>query len=321
MTWNIVTLLSCLLIILAFRRLDRSNLKMIKLKRFSSKIFNDFRKLADTESRRFNDATIEMDLIVKKASGLSVSLRESVAEIESRIKGLDIEKSSLKKVEDDLKIVSQAAREVNKQIEFIAASRAGFGDMAKKIGTLAEGLARTERESALIIQGFNDRVRERSREMGEELAAQITRLKESFRDNEAALLGSAQEKVELLTRTFSDSLARMEQGITNTGEAILDNIKSRIDAVGHTVDLLENRVDSAERRVFTEINAKIGNIEKGMENFELSLQETRGQSLAETRSEIADINSKVNALKATLSDLENSVFADIKDSPPTLKMK
>jgi hypothetical protein len=75
MTWNIVTLLSCLLILFAFRRLDRSNLKMIKLKRFSSKIFNDFRKLTDTESRRFNDATIEMDLLVKKAGGLSTSLR------------------------------------------------------------------------------------------------------------------------------------------------------------------------------------------------------------------------------------------------------
>ncbi len=132
MTWNIVTLLSCLLMLLAFRRLDRSNLKMIKLKRFSSKIFNDFRKLADTESRRFNDATIEMDLLVRKAGGLSTSLRESVSEIENRIKGLDIEKSSLKKVEDDLKIVSQAAREVNKQIEFIAASRAGSATWPKR---------------------------------------------------------------------------------------------------------------------------------------------------------------------------------------------
>jgi hypothetical protein len=40
------------------------------------------------------------------------------------------------------------------------------------------------------------------------------------------------------------------------------NIKSRIDSVSHTADLLESRIDSAERRVFTDINAKIGNIEK-----------------------------------------------------------
>ncbi|RPI96185.1 MAG: hypothetical protein EHM32_03830 [Spirochaetales bacterium] len=319
MTWNIVTLLSCLLILFAFRRLDRSNLKMIKLKRFSSKIFNDFRKLTDTESRRFNDATIEMDLLVKKAGGLSISLRESVSEIETRIKGLDIEKSSLKKVEDDLKVVSQAAREVNKQIEFIAASRAGFGDMAKKISSLIEGLARVERESSLLIQAFNDKVRERSREMGEEIASQVNRLRESFRDNEAALLGSAQEKVDLLTRSFSDSLARMEQGITTTGEAILENIKSRIDSVSHAADLLESRIDSADRRVYTDINTKIGNIEKAIENFELALQETRSQSLAETRSDIADINSKVSALKSTLSDLENSVFADIKDKSANIK--
>ena len=162
MTWNILTFISCLFMLLVFRRFDRTNPKMIKLKRYSSKIFNDFKKLADSESRQFNDATIEMDLLIKKANSLSAGMRESIADIENRIKGLDIEKSSLKKVEDDLKVISQAAREVNNQIEFIAASRSSFGDMAKKINSLTENLVKIDRDTALIIQAFNEKVRDRS---------------------------------------------------------------------------------------------------------------------------------------------------------------
>ncbi len=147
---------------------------------------------------------------------------------------------------------------------------------------------------------------------GRGIAAQVNRLRDSFRDNEAALLGSAQEKVELLSRTFSDSLTPHGAGDHDDGGG--DTRKHQIP----------HRLRKPHRRTFSragsiprsaglpDINAKIGNIEKGIENFELALQETRSQSLAETRSDIATSIPRSNALKSTLSDLENSVFADIK---------
>lgn len=313
MILNILTAVSCLLILFFFRRLDRSNLRMIKLKRYSSKIFGDFRKLADSEGRRFNDATIEMDLLIKKAGSLSTTLRESIIEIENRLKGLDIEKTSLKKVEDDLKIVSRAAQEVNKQVEFIASSRNSFNDITKKISTLTEGCARLERETALIVQGFNEKMRERSRELGEEVASQITKLKDSIKEKEASLVNNSQEKVALLTATFSESLMKMEQRITTTGDAILENVRDKLESVNHLTEMLENRIEGAEQKVFTDINGKIGALEKEIGDFDSQLGNAREQALSQTREDITGLAGKLSALKTALSDLENNAFSDIKE--------
>ena len=290
-----------------------------QLKRYSSKIFNDFKKLADSESRQFNDATIEMDLLIKKANGLSAGMRESIADIENRIKGLDIEKSSLKKVEDDLKVISQAAREVNNQIEFIAASRSSFGDMAKKINSLTENLVKIDRDTALIIQAFNEKVRDRSRELGEEIAQQINRLKDSIHDRENNILSSSYEKIEMLTRTFSDSLTRMEQGITTTGDAILENVKGRIDSMSRSVDLLEGRIDAAEHRVFSDIGSKVSNLEKSIEDLSQEIQSSREQSLLQTQDDISNLAEKISSLKTTLTELESSVFDDMKQQSSEIR--
>ena len=58
MVLNIITFVVCLAMLIFFRRLDKSNMRMTKLRRYSSKMFDDFRKLAETEKRKFKDATI-----------------------------------------------------------------------------------------------------------------------------------------------------------------------------------------------------------------------------------------------------------------------
>ncbi len=66
---NIITCVVCLAMLILFRKLDRTNIKMAKLRRYSSRLFDEFKNLAETENRRFNDATIEMDIMLKKSSG------------------------------------------------------------------------------------------------------------------------------------------------------------------------------------------------------------------------------------------------------------
>jgi chromosome segregation ATPase len=319
MIFNIITMAACLLMILLYRRLDRSNLKIIKLKRFSDKITNDFKKLADSESRRYNDATIEMDILIKKAGSLNSGLRESIADLESRVKGLNVEKSNFSKIEEDLKVISHAARDVNKQIEFIGASRAGFADMTKKISSLTENLARLERDASSIVHQFNDKVRERSREMSEEIAIQINRIKESVKEKEDRIISSSSEKIEGLTTNFSETLSGLEQRITNTGEAILENIKIKIETVSKTAGSLESKVESAERKVFNEINTKILSLETSVRDFETFMQEAREQFLSNSREETASLTQSIESMKGTLGEIENSIFSELKGKSNDLK--
>src|SRR4030042_6274814 len=104
MILNIITCVVCLAMLIIFRKFDRTNLKMAKLRRYSSRLFDEFKKMAETENRRFNDATIEMDILIKKSDTLSKNITASIKEIENRLQGLDIEKTNLEKVEDDIKI-------------------------------------------------------------------------------------------------------------------------------------------------------------------------------------------------------------------------
>ena len=81
MILNLITFLSCLIMMILFRRLDRTNLRMAKLRRYSARVFDDFKKMAELESRKFQDATIEIDVLIKKSSALAKNMAESIKEI------------------------------------------------------------------------------------------------------------------------------------------------------------------------------------------------------------------------------------------------
>ncbi len=282
MILNIATLVTCISLMLIFRRLDKSNLRMIKLKRFADKASGDFRKIAEKEQRRYNDATIEMDILIKRGAALSSAMKESIQEIETRLKGLHVEKANLGKVEDDLKVISSAARDVNRQIEYIASARADFDDFSKKVTNLTEGLTRVERESASLAASFSDRVRERSRELSEEIAIQVNRIKESIRDKEDKLMESTREKIDSMAGHFSNAITELEGRVTETGDALLDNMRLRIDSLGKAAGSAESRVEFAEKKT-------------------------------------AGIAAQIESLGETLGDLENTVFSEIKAKSDELK--
>lgn len=268
MIWNLLTLLSCLLMILLFRRLDRSNLRMTKLKRYSSRIFNDFKKLTDTESRKYNDATIEMNILIKKANQQITTLKESINDLEDKLDSLDNEKTIVQKTEEDLKLISHAAKDVNKQIEFIAASRASFSEMEKKIQPLSNNISQLERDANSIIHAFNEKVRERSRELSEEMAIQLHEIRESVNIEESKIIKEANANLDLLSKNFSKSLSNMEQNIAETQDSIMEEIDTRVNTAVKSVDKLENRIESTEQRVISDLNTKISKLEKTISEVE-----------------------------------------------------
>ena len=154
MILNLITFLSCLIMMILFRRLDRTNLRMAKLRRYSARVFDDFKKMAELESRKFQDATIEIDVLIKKSSALAKNMAESIKEIETRLKGLDIEKTNLKKVEEDIKVISTAAKDLNKQIQFIANAKENFTDMTKKVTYLSENVDNLNNQMIQMINAF-----------------------------------------------------------------------------------------------------------------------------------------------------------------------
>jgi DNA repair exonuclease SbcCD ATPase subunit len=270
MILNIITFAVCLLMLIVFRKLDQTNVKMAKLRRYSSRLFEEFKKLAETENRRYNDATIEMDILIKKSGALGKTINSSVHEIEAKLEGLDIEKTNLKKVEDDIRVISQSAREVNKQIEFIAGAKEGFTELSHNMSYIKESMKMLKNESTDIIQNFNNRLKEKSREITAEFNDGIGKLKESIESKEDIIVETSRQKLLDLTETFEQALSDMDQRVTDTGEILLQNLKIRIDGVAKSVEgatNLQNQIEvlkvgisDLEGRIFSEIRERSSNV-------------------------------------------------------------
>ena len=67
---NILILLICIVIILIFRRLDKSNLKINKVKRFAEKAASELEKMVQNKKQDIHDVTIDLDLLLKRASSM-----------------------------------------------------------------------------------------------------------------------------------------------------------------------------------------------------------------------------------------------------------
>ncbi len=273
---NIITCVVCLAMLILFRKLDRTNIKMAKLRRYSSRLFDEFKTLAETENRRFNDATIEMDIMIKKSNALAKIINSSVKEIEAKLQGLDIEKSNLKKVEEDIRVISQSARDVNKQIEFIAGAKEGFNEMSLNMNYLKESIKGLKGESAEILQNFSARLKERSRELTAEFTDQMNKLRESIENKEDILVNNSRQKLMDLTDTYERALAEMDQRVTDTGEILLQNFKVRIDGIAKSVEgasNLQNQIEvlklslnDLEGKVFSDIKQRSSAVENEIQN-------------------------------------------------------
>jgi DNA repair exonuclease SbcCD ATPase subunit len=317
MILNIITFAVCLLMLIVFRKLDQTNIKMAKLRRYSSRLFEEFKKLAETENRRYNDATIEMDILIKKATAMAKTINSSVQEIESKLQGLDIEKTNLKKVEEDIRVISQSAREVNKQIEFIAGAKEGFTELTHNISYMKESMKMLKNESNEIIQNFNNRLKEKSREITAEFNDGISKLKESIESKEDVIVDSSRQKLLDLTETFERALSEMDQRVTDTGEILLQNLKIRIDGVAKSVEgasnlqnqieVLKTGISDLEGRIFSEIRERSSHVSNDIQKsidtlynkvsaVEASLNESKSKLIKSFEIEVDKVRNELDNL-------------------------
>jgi len=321
MTLNIITFVACLAMMMLFRRLDRSNMKLTKLRRYSSRVFGDFKKLTEAENRKFNDATIEMDILVKKSNSLSVSLAESLKEIENRLEGLDLEKNNLKKVEDDIKIISHAAKDVNKQIEFIAASRDDFSNMTGQIGFLSENLANIRSELTGQTDHFSNDLRERSRQLSEEFsntyADSITDLEDKLVETSNILLNNFQKKIDVVAKTV-EGATNLNQQIENLKETLSDmentvfldisekkqELNDNIDKIYSKLSHAESNVNSSKEQLIKTFEAEVERIRTELDNLSIHAISKKDEIVQATRKEAEEIKNRIDTFEERYIKLE-----------------
>jgi len=285
---NIITFAACFIMLILFRKFDRVNLKMAKLRRYSSRQFDEFKKMAEKESRRFQDATIEIDILIKKSGALAKSMSESVIEIENRLKGLDIEKDNLRKTEEDIKIIAATAKDVNKQIQYIASVKDNFSDIAKKMEFFTENVDNLNSQIAYSVGNFDDKLRDRSRELTEEFYTHIDTLR---RDLETKISDSGA----LLIDGFKLKLSPLIRNVENA-----DSLNTQIANMKESFNIMENNFfdEFTQKSTYlkTEINDNIDKLTQKLKNVELIIDESKGKLISTFENEVDRVRTEIDNL-------------------------
>jgi len=288
MVLNVITFAACFLMLILFRRFDRANLKMAKLRRYSSKVFDEFKKMTEKESRKFQDATIEIDILIKKSGALAKNMSESIREIENRLQGLDLEKSNLKKVEDDIQIISAAAKDVNKQIQFIASAKENFTDIAKKVTFLSENVDNLNGQLTHISGNFEDKLRERSREITEEFYLQSDNLK-------SELEARVSDTGDMLLENFRIKIAPLVRNVESA-----DALHTQIAGMKDTFTSMENtffdQFAQKSRDLKSEVNDNIDKLTQKIKNVEINIEESKSKLVSTFENEVDKVRTELDNL-------------------------
>lgn len=288
MILNVITLGACFLMLVLFRRFDRANLKMAKLRRYSSRVFDDFKKMTEKESRKFQDATIEIDILIKKSGALAKNMSESIREIENRLQGLDVEKSNLKRVEDDIKIISSAAKDVNKQIQFIASAKDNFTDIAKKVTFLSENVDNLNGQLTHMTGNFEDKLRERSREITESFYIQTEKLN-------GELESRVSDTGDMLLENFKIKIAPLIRNVESA-----DALHTQIAGMKDTFTAMENtffdQFTQKSRELKAEVNENIDKLTQKLKNVEINIDESKGKLVSTFENEVDKVRTELDNL-------------------------
>lgn len=306
---NIATFVICTGMLILFRRIDKSNMKMSKLRRYSSKMFDDFRKLAETEKRKFNDATIEMDILIKKSNALTNNLAQSMNDVEEKLNGLKTENDNLKKVENDINVISNAAQDVNKQIEFIAAAKNDFSNMTDRIAAIQQNLTEVKSENVNLINGFNARLRERSRELMDEFSSVVNARTAEVKEKE--------EMVTSLKATLNDLENTAFADIKDKSDQMKENIYQAVDKFEHLRDEMFGKVDTEIEKIY----GKLKNVEDSVDTSKSDLIDTFQNEVTRVRSEIDNVSIHTIAKKDEIVQAARTEAEDMRKKIEDFKEK
>ena len=310
---NILTVAACFIMLVCFRKLDKANLRMAKLRRYSSRVFDEFKKMAEKESRKFQDSTIDMDILIKKGGALAKNMSESITEIENKLKGLDIEKDNLKKTEEDIKVISSATNDVNKQIQYIASVKDNFSDIAKKMEFFIEDVDNLNSRIANSTGNFDDKLRDRSRELTEEFYTHVDNLR---RDLETKISDSSERLIESFKIKLSPLIRNVEAA---------DSLNTQISNMKETFNIMENTFfdEFTQKSAYlkNDVNENIDKLTQKLKNVETIIDDSKGKLISTFENEVDKVRTEIDNLSIHAVSKKDEIVQAVRRESEVIRKK
>ena len=319
---NIATILICLTMLVLFRKADKANAKMGKFRRYSKKTFDDFKKLAELESRKYQDSTIEMDILIKKSSALTSNMAESLNDMEKRILLLNEERSNLSQIEQNVLMVSNAAGDVNKQIEYISAAKKNFAEITDSVKMLTQNISGLKNEASAISIEFASKLRDRSRDLSDEFTDQLDKLYSEISVKEEDFIKSSEERVDQIKENYSLSLTEMEERLADTEEKIAEDFQIKVDRASRSIESaanLENHIENMresvielETNIFADLKERSNAVKENVNDSLNEFEEGKERLLEKLNDEISRVHGKLKTVETNVDESKSKLIETFK---------
>ena len=298
--------------LIVFRKIDEVNIKRSNFSRYSDQALANFKQTVAAEQKKFQDATIEMDILIKKHDSLTTNISVAMNEIENRLNGLNAERDNLKRVEDNILFISSSAKDVKNQIEYIAESKKDFSNISEQVLDLQQQIADVRSESGSLIINFNNKIRERSKELSDdfssainrhtnvfaEQADQINELKVTLTNIEGTVFGDIKEKSDQLREDVSLSVAKFEA----RRNGIMDKIDNDIEKIYDRLRKAESTVDTSTANLIETFRIEVSNAREEIDNIDLHALTKKDDLIRQIRNEYQTYSSQTESMVEKFRD-------------------
>ncbi len=312
---NIATVVVCFFMLVIFRRMDKASAQKRKLRLYAEKVSSDFKKTTVKSIRELEAAKTEIDIAFKNSKAVAKNLHESAYEIKTRMKTLELERKNLKKVDDDLRIISGAAKDVNKQIDYIAKAKSDFGELSRSVGLLHENLNDLSGEMNSIFQSFDAKLERRENEIVQSSQETISRLVDEFGEKMNDLESRVSESENILVENFKVKISPLIKTVENAEilNQKLNNLQDNFSAMeDNFFEEFQSKINDMKSEVevdFDKLKERIQNVNQSIEESRSKLVQSFGEEVSKVRAEldtfdIHAVSKQDEIVKATRSEAE-----------------
>lgn len=322
---NLLTILIVFLILALYRRLDRQNRSLEKVKRYSDNVLKNLNAVVEEKTAQIRDLSIELQVnlktgkeILKRIKDVEDGLKERAGQMDgigSRIADYDRVLQELvdmtSRVEENLKRVRQESLFVDKVGKRIRDSVARLTEVEKGIPEIEERLVRENRErlDALrqeMSRELEERIGAIQREVGgaeqkvRDFSAYIVKLearREAVEQDSLAALKKTFEQYDLEARSRS---SRMAEQLAKDLDAQLATTRSLGIDLGRRVQEMKAQFDELKQLGTKGIEQASREMESAViQRIEGRLEEYEGEVEYRLR-KLEEVNADVEALEENL---------------------
>lgn len=298
---NLITMGVVLVILIAYRILDRDNRSLEKVKKYTDRLKEELDAFAAERAQALKGYAVEVDTHKKSAKEVLRQVQEAEKDLASRAEGINLVAQRIGEYDKALSELKNMSLRVDENLRIIH-EESGFVD----------GLAKTLRNTKGELDKLHQEIPALREAAYQESLASSQNLAETFRQNLAASEKTAEEKYANIRKELDQAFAAARDEAQKLEASSFLQLKQLIDARGQE---LQSRLQANSDAISANSQASSNSLQTSIDSQFSEIRDFAASRLQQLKSELsghaADISSQADSNDQKLMSLIEKRFGEI----------